>query len=79
MAVDHGQRLVTQYAHLSEISVKTGDFVGGRALLGKVGSTGISTGPHLHFKVLQDGKTVDPHSAWLLSNKIAKDIFRDLR
>lgn len=60
VAVDHGQGWVTQYAHLSEISVKNGDPVKISDLLGKVGSTGVSTGPHLHFEVVRDGKTVDP-------------------
>lgn len=60
VAVDHGHGLVTQYAHLSEITVNNGDSVTGMTLIGKVGSTGVSTGPHLHFEVLQDGKTVNP-------------------
>lgn len=47
--IDHGMNLFSQYAHLSKLSVKTGDTVTAGQVIGEVGSTGFSTGPHLHF------------------------------
>ncbi len=58
--VDHGDGIVTLYAHLSRITVKVGDTVSAGDELGKIGSTGRSTGNHLHFEVLIDGTPVDP-------------------
>ncbi|MBF0104835.1 MAG: M23 family metallopeptidase [Deltaproteobacteria bacterium] len=58
--VDHGYGINSMYAHLSEIKVKEGDEIHKKALVGTVGSTGVSTGPHLHFEVRKDGKTLDP-------------------
>ncbi len=60
--VDHGNGLVTLYAHMSEVFVNVGDNVGRGGLLGKIGSTGRSTGPHLHFTVYQNGVAVNPLS-----------------
>lgn len=47
--IDHGMNLFSQYAHLSKLYVKTGDQVQAGQMIGEVGSTGFSTGPHLHF------------------------------
>lgn len=47
--IDHGMNLFSQYAHLSKLSVKQGDKVTAGQVIGEVGSTGFSTGPHLHF------------------------------
>lgn len=58
--VDHGHGVTTLYAHLSKITVKEGDALRKNALLGHVGSTGMSTGPHLHFEVKKDGKALNP-------------------
>ena len=58
--VDHGNGLQTRYAHLSKIEVKVGEVLEPGVLLGEVGSTGRSTGPHLHFEVRRDGKAVSP-------------------
>lgn len=58
--VDHGNALVTRYAHLSRIFVREGQVVTPGQPLGAVGSTGRSTGAHLHFEVLRDGQFVDP-------------------
>ncbi|MCF6753663.1 M23 family metallopeptidase [Stutzerimonas degradans] len=58
--IDHGNRLVTRYAHLSRLHVRAGDIVTPQQRVGAVGSTGRSTGPHLHFEVLHQGRFVDP-------------------
>lgn len=59
--VDHGNDLVTRYAHASRLLVKKGDLVKRGQKVGEVGSTGRSTGPHLHFEVLVQGVWQDPH------------------
>jgi hypothetical protein len=58
--VDHGNGLSTRYGHLSEISVKVGDSIKIGQVIGAVGSTGRSTGPHLHYETRIDGEAVDP-------------------
>ncbi|WP_371832796.1 M23 family metallopeptidase [Mesorhizobium koreense] len=60
--IDHGGGYSTRYAHLSEIDVKVGDKVARGETIGKSGSTGRSTGPHLHYEVRHNGKAVDPVS-----------------
>ncbi len=58
--LDHGHGVVTGYLHLSKLLVKEGDIVKKGQIIGKVGSTGIASGPHLHWGVYVSGKTVDP-------------------
>jgi murein DD-endopeptidase MepM/ murein hydrolase activator NlpD len=58
--VDHGGGLTTRYAHLAGIEVRAGAQVATGAPLGTVGSSGVSTGPHLHFEVRRQGIPVDP-------------------
>jgi murein DD-endopeptidase MepM/ murein hydrolase activator NlpD len=58
--IDHGNGLSTRYGHLSEINVKVGDSVRIGQVIGTVGSTGRSTGPHLHYETRIDGEAVDP-------------------
>jgi murein DD-endopeptidase MepM/ murein hydrolase activator NlpD len=58
--VQHDGGIQTRYGHLGFIKVKAGDAVGSEAELGTVGSTGRSTGPHLHFEVIRMGTPVDP-------------------
>jgi len=58
--IDHGNGLRTRYAHASRLLVKTGDVVAPGATIAAVGSTGRSTGPHLHFEVLRSGEATDP-------------------
>jgi murein DD-endopeptidase MepM/ murein hydrolase activator NlpD len=60
VAVDDGQGTVTIYAHNEKNLVKAGDQVEKGSLIAKVGSTGRSTGAHLHFEVRKDGKKIDP-------------------
>jgi murein DD-endopeptidase MepM/ murein hydrolase activator NlpD len=60
VVIQHNNKLMTSSAHLERMLVKAGDKVESGQLIGLVGSTGLSTGPHLHFEVLHDGKAVDP-------------------
>jgi murein DD-endopeptidase MepM/ murein hydrolase activator NlpD len=59
--VDHGNGLSTRYGHLSEIDVKVGQTLKVGQSVGRLGSTGRSTGPHLHYETRIDGEAVDPH------------------
>ncbi len=60
VVVDHGGGLETRYAHLSRIDVQVGQAVPAGAVVGLVGSTGNSVGPHLHLEVRRGGEVVDP-------------------
>jgi len=60
--IDHGGGLETRYAHCASLAVAAGDTVPRGAVVGTVGSTGRSTGPHLHLEVRQDGVALDPSS-----------------
>ncbi|MCC3289981.1 M23 family metallopeptidase [Arthrobacter sp. zg-Y1110] len=64
VVVDHGDGLQTTYNHLNSIDVSVGQAVDAGAVVGGVGSTGNSTGPHLHFEVLRHGDYEDP-MGWL--------------
>jgi len=65
--VDHGGGLITRYAHLSKIDVAIGDAVLGDEVIGKVGSTGRTTGPHLHFEIRVSGRAIDPVQALVVA------------
>lgn len=58
--IDHGNGYHTWYAHLSRADVPVGAHVYKGELIGQVGSTGFSTGPHLHYQIMHDGTPVDP-------------------
>jgi len=58
--IDHGNGLSTRYGHLSQIDVKVGDEIRIGQVIGRMGSTGRSTGPHLHYETRIDGDAVDP-------------------
>ncbi|KAA0073381.1 M23 family metallopeptidase [Tardiphaga sp. P9-11] len=58
--IDHGNGLSTRYGHMSAINVKVGDTIKIGQVIGLVGSTGRSTGPHLHYETRIDGEAVDP-------------------
>ncbi len=58
--IDHGNGLATRYGHLSQIDVNVGDKIRIGQVVGRMGSTGRSTGPHLHYETRIDGEAVDP-------------------
>ena len=60
ISVNHGAAMETRYAHLSRLAVTAGDFVKKGDVIGYVGSTGRSTGPHLHYEVRVEGVAVNP-------------------
>jgi len=69
--VDHGGGLTTRYGHLSHIDVELNQRVSRAQLLGKIGSTGRSTGPHLHYEVRINDQPVNPLQYLLLSTNSA--------
>lgn len=73
LVVDHGEGLVTRYAHASRILVGAGDIVRRGQVVAEVGSTGRSTGPHLHFEVLVDGVPHNP-ARFLARGAAARDV-----
>jgi murein DD-endopeptidase MepM/ murein hydrolase activator NlpD len=70
LVLDHGRGLTTLYAHNSKNLVKEGDWVKAGDVVAKVGSTGRSTGPHLHFEVRRHGRRMDPMA--VLNNENAR-------
>ncbi|MBD2441285.1 M23 family metallopeptidase [Nostoc sp. FACHB-110] len=60
VGIDHGQGVTSIFMHLSRINVKEGDLVKAGQIIGAVGSTGASTGPHLHWGLYVNGQSVDP-------------------
>lgn len=58
--IDHGYGYVTRYGHMTTLAVRTGDEVTDGQLIGRIGSKGRSTGPHLHYEVRLYGKAIDP-------------------
>lgn len=69
--IDHGMQLFSSYLHMSAFDVKAGDFVEKGDLIGKVGSTGFSTGPHLHWAITLYGNYMSP--LWLVENSLIPD------
>jgi murein DD-endopeptidase MepM/ murein hydrolase activator NlpD len=69
--IDHGNGLSTRYGHLSQIDVKVGDEIRIGQVIGRMGSTGRSTGPHLHYETRIDGDAVDPQKFLQAGAKLA--------
>ncbi len=68
--IDHGGGIITRYAHMSKILVQTGQQIGAGIPVGEVGSTGRSTGPHLHVEVRRDNVAVNPLNFFALEEKL---------
>jgi murein DD-endopeptidase MepM/ murein hydrolase activator NlpD len=64
VTLSHGGGIETRYAHLASATVSVGQSVSAGSVVGNIGSTGYSTGPHLHFEVLQNGEFINPER-WL--------------
>ena len=62
IVLQHNEGFTTLYGHLSSYSVSAGQAVAAGTKIGEIGSTGLSTGPHLHFEIRKDGKPIDPAS-----------------
>ena len=60
LEIDHGKGLTTRYGHLSKIDAAVGNTVTRGQLIGYVGSTGRSTGPHLHYELRLNDKSINP-------------------
>ena len=60
VVIDHGGAMATLYGHQSRIAVSEGNHVNAGDIIGSVGSTGLATGPHLHFEVRLSGNPIDP-------------------
>lgn len=60
--INHGGGLATGYAHMSRIVASAGDRVRRGQIIGYVGSTGLSTGPHLHYELYRNGRAINPRS-----------------
>lgn len=70
--INHGRGYTTRYAHLSKVGVAIGQTVKMRDVIGQTGSSGRSTGPHLHYEVRHDGEAIDPLRFLRIGRKVEK-------
>jgi murein DD-endopeptidase MepM/ murein hydrolase activator NlpD len=70
--IDHGRGITSRYGHMARIGVRVGETVAKGAAIGAVGSTGRSTGPHLHYEIRRSGKAVDPERFFRLGDRIGR-------
>ena len=84
--IDHGQGIITRYGHAQKLLVKTGEIIQQSQQIATVGSTGKSTGPHLHFEVSKGGISIDPKLLFAIEGKPNSSdikrytfIFRDIQ
>jgi len=75
--ISHGQGLLTRYAHMSRFEAEVGDRVEAGEIIGAIGSTGRSTGPHLHFEVRVNGTAVNPRTFLELAPDVLKKARRN--
>ena len=80
VTINHGDGYKTKYAHLNEIFVKEGDIVNLEDVIGTVGSTGMSTGNHLHYEIILNNKPINPLSFYFedISEKNSNDYIKVL-
>ncbi len=74
--INHGYGYETLYAHMSRVAVKAGETVKRGQVIGYVGNSGLSSGPHLHYEVIKNGEKVDP--AFYFYNDITPDQYEDM-
>lgn len=74
VVIVHPNGFKTLYAHLDSFSVKKGDIINAQQLIGKVGTTGQSTGPHLHYEIIKNGVHIDPMPSFNLKHTIYKSL-----
>ncbi|UVC13686.1 M23 family metallopeptidase [Mesorhizobium onobrychidis] len=70
--VDHGNGFATRYGHLSKINVTVGERLNAGDVIGKTGSSGRSTGPHLHYEIRHNGEAIDPLRFLRVGKKVAQ-------
>jgi murein DD-endopeptidase MepM/ murein hydrolase activator NlpD len=70
--IEHDNGVMTRYAHLSELGVEAGDRVRAGQFIGRVGTTGRSTGPHLHYETRIDDRPIDPYQFL----RVARDVLQ---
>ena len=68
--LDHGDGLSTRYCHMSRMAVRRGQRVRRGQVIGYVGSTGLSTGPHLHYEMYRDGRSINPASVRFVTRAV---------
>ncbi len=74
--INHGYGYKTLYGHLSKVNVKEGEKVKRGQVIGKLGRTGLATGPHLHYEVIKDGNRVNPMNN--IANSISREEYNEI-